>query len=512
MFHATKPGTSFINIEEYRDKVFGCWTGKNIGGTLGAPFEGKKETFDIKFYTQNLEGDPEPNDDLDLQLIFLRAIEDLGIYNVNQRVLGQYWLNYITGPWGEYGVAKMNMINGIIPPLSGAANNDKKKQSNGAWIRSEIWACMFPGEPDEVAPYAWYDACVDHTGDGIYAEIFTATLESAAFVESDLRKLINHGLAHIPEDCRVARSVKIAVDSYDSGEDWLTARNKVVEDSKDLGWFQAPANVAFVIIGLLYGEGDFGKSVCTAVNCGDDTDCTGATCGAILGIMKGRSGLPEEWIEPIGDAIKTIAINPQNAEVPKTLTELTTRVISCKKLIDAVNPAVLRLTDGETVIGDEIMSKLSQKEETEFRVLSRSSYEWEIPLPYGLLSLTFEKGPLMEPGETQKVTITLRDTQLANTVFSLNWKLPEGWKIKSGSRQDIMIPYYLWSHKITVELTAGEFDGCISIPLECSLSSRNYADYARITFQRKNTANSDNTLGSLYYWDNHDRRLAQQVK
>ena len=249
MFHSSKPGTSFLNREVYRDKVLGCWTGKNIGGTLGAPFEWKEGPFDVSFYTQDLKGEPAPNDDLDLQLIWLKAIEENGIYQVNERVLGDCWLAHITGPWNEYSVGKFNMMNGLLPPLSGFCNNDVWRNSNGAWIRSEIWACMFPGEPDEVAPFAWCDACVDHADDGIYAEIFTASLESAAFIESDLRKLINCALARIPADCRVARSVKIVLDSFDAGEDWQTARRKVIDDSADLGAFQAPANVSYAIIG-----------------------------------------------------------------------------------------------------------------------------------------------------------------------------------------------------------------------------------------------------------------------
>ena len=177
MFHTNKPGKSFINREEYRDKVLGCWTGKNIGGTLGAPMEGKREIFDVTFYTQDLKGNPAPNDDLDLQLIWLKAIEEHGIYNISERLLGEYWMAHITGPWNEYGVAKFNLANGLFPPLSGSCNNDVWKNSNGAWIRSEIWACLFPGEPDEAAPFAWCDSCVDHADDGIYAEIFTAVLE-----------------------------------------------------------------------------------------------------------------------------------------------------------------------------------------------------------------------------------------------------------------------------------------------------------------------------------------------
>ena len=145
MFGEKVPSSEFINRSEYRDKVLGCWTGKNIGGTLGAPMEGRREIFDVKFYVQDLKGKPAPNDDLDLQLIWLLAVEENGIYQVNERVLGEYWLSHITGPWNEYGVGKVNMANGLVPPLSGAFNNEQWKNSNGAWIRSEIWACLFPG-------------------------------------------------------------------------------------------------------------------------------------------------------------------------------------------------------------------------------------------------------------------------------------------------------------------------------------------------------------------------------
>ena len=52
------PGKSFLNYAEYRDKVLGCWTGKNIGGTLGTPMECQQQVWDIDFYTQDLKGNP----------------------------------------------------------------------------------------------------------------------------------------------------------------------------------------------------------------------------------------------------------------------------------------------------------------------------------------------------------------------------------------------------------------------------------------------------------------------
>ena len=132
MFTPCEPSTQKINLNEYRDKVLGCWTGKNIGGTLGEPFEGNKTTNTVTFYTKELNGKPAPNDDLDLQLVWLLAAEENGLYNLNERILGEYWLTHISGPWNEYGVCKANIRNGLMPPLSGSCNNNKWKYSNGA--------------------------------------------------------------------------------------------------------------------------------------------------------------------------------------------------------------------------------------------------------------------------------------------------------------------------------------------------------------------------------------------
>ena len=512
MFHTSQPGKSFINEAEYRDKVLGCWTGKNIGGTLGAPLEGKRDIFDVEFYLQDLQGNPAPNDDLDLQLIWLKAVEDHGIYRINERLLGEYWLAYITGPWNEYGVCKYNMACGLVPPLSGSCGNDQWKNSNGAWIRSEIWACLFPGEPDEALPFAWADACVDHADDGIYAELFTTALESAAFVESDLRKLIDCALCRIPVDCRIAQSVKIAIDEYDAGHDWQTARNRIVEDNTDLGWFQAPANVAFVIIGLLYGEGDFGKSICIATNCGDDTDCTAATCGSILGIILGRSGIPSKWIEPIGDAIKTVAIDRFQSTPPETLTTLTERVILCKKDADHVNLTLLRLTSGETVFDAALLNQLANGEETRKRVLTRSSTAFETELPIGVLEVAFDRAPELTPGEEIGITLSLRGTMTNCRVVTFDWQLPDGWHIAEGLSQSVMGMMGA-TFSTSIRLTAGDYSGMMEfVPLTVRLSDRMTPYYTTVPFRRVGATGVKTGTADQTYWDARNRRQAMMAE
>ncbi len=241
----------YFNKDILRDKIYACWMGKNIGGTFGGPYEHNTNILDIRDFTTK-PGDPLPNDDLDLQLIWLKAIGDWGPKAVNEKILGEYWLSYIGPDWNEYGVAKGNLREGFVAPLSGEVNNDRWKHSNGAWIRTEIWACLFPGDMETVIRYAYYDACVDHGfGEGTYATIFVAAMQTGAFITNDIRKLLELGLSKIPVESRTAQCVRTVIEGYDTGRDWKDVRNQLVKDTEDLGWFQAPANIGFTVLGLL---------------------------------------------------------------------------------------------------------------------------------------------------------------------------------------------------------------------------------------------------------------------
>jgi len=74
-------------------------------------------------------------------------------------------------------------------------------------------------------------------------------------------------------------------------------------------------NACLTIMGLLYGEGDFEKTISYTVMGGLDTDCTGATAGSIAGAILGASKLPKKWIEPLGDTITTYLIGKERFSV-----------------------------------------------------------------------------------------------------------------------------------------------------------------------------------------------------
>ena len=429
-----------LNRQTYRDKVYGCWTGKAAGGTLGGPYELTTEMNSVTFYPPEINGANLPNDDLDLQLVWLAAAERYGALNVNERILAEYWSEMITGPWNEYGVCRNNIRMGLLPPLSGSCGNEVWKWSNGAWIRSEIWACLFPGSPTRAARAAYADACCDHCGEGIYAEIFTAALQSAAFVESDIMKLIEIGLSLIPSDSRIAALVRSAIKFHAEGYSLADARNAVVKETADLGWFQAPGNLAFSILGLLYGEGDFGKTLAFAVNCGDDADCTAGFAGAVIGIILGKSGIPKKWTDPVGDAIITCSIENTGRicvrRVPKTLAELTDRVIACAEAAAVSDPKLSQFTDGETSLDkDRLISDFQMREFKNFLAEIRP-YELAFDQPWGLISFEFENGPYIESGKPLRIKVRMKPDYSELMLVSVRLRLPEGWL---ADRNEIML-------------------------------------------------------------------------
>jgi len=438
-----------ITKNEYRSKMLGCWMGKNIGGTLGAPFEWHRRTHNVDFYTQELGGNPLPNDDLDIQLIWLIMMEEQGIH-VDSALMTDYWQQFVSPYWVEYGTAKVNMQAGLLPPFSGIRHNDFK-HSCGAFIRSEIWACIAPGNPRVAARYAYEDASLDHgDGEGMYAELFCAAMQSAAFIEKDPAKLIEIGLSYIPKDCAIAKAVLCAQDMYKRGKTWLEARNEVLThyrgsvflncidshiapediergfDTGKLGW-DAPSNIGILVIGLLYGEGDFEKSLCVTVNCGEDTDCTGATIGALFGIMHGIEAIPGKWIDPIGRGIKTACLNLGDLgylgdQVPQTIDELTDRT----EVIMRVMSAHHNLPIEELCLNPDKAPEMYAEAAFLKNVCTPANRH---VFPMFDIAIEYPTGVSVAPGDTGKVKLVITNKYRIQASATVRWYSPAGWKI-----------------------------------------------------------------------------------
>ncbi len=340
-----------LSREQYRRKVLGCWRGKCAGGTLGQPFEGRPGPLNLSFYHELPRG-AAPNDDLDLQVVFAEVLRRVGTA-FSRLDLAQAWLRQVEFPFDEYGIALCNLKRGLRPPISGAYDN-WFTDCMGAPIRSEIWACLAPGDPALAAQLAYEDAVVDHSGEGLFGEIFLAALQSAAFVLSDRDALLDLALEAVPAECRVARAVRLVRESFARGLSWEENRRALLEAFGHPNFTDAPQNLAIIVLGWLYGGDDFGAALCAAVNAGKDTDCTGATLGALLGIIMDER-LPRRWLEPLGDelvvspGLKYLHYDPTIQQFTDTVCRLGEEFLAAKstsvRLTDAPPPTTVQRLD-----------------------------------------------------------------------------------------------------------------------------------------------------------------------
>lgn len=278
-----------LDYDVYADKVRGCFLGKTVIGTLGAPYEGTKMPMDLVFQEKMIDT-MLPNDDLDLQVLWLDTVEKYGPDFTPVQLQQAFAENCDYSP-GEYAVMRKNYRKGIYPPYSGMFCNDFYREGMGCPIRSEIWACLAPGEPETAAALASRDGILDHSGESVYAERFFAAMEAEAFFESDFSALIAAGLSVIPETCRFRTLVQDVVA-------FCKARGEIRAVLADIlfryghpdctNLFQ---NMGITLAALLLGETDMIRTGMAALNCGFDTDCTCASAGALLGILHGERKL-----------------------------------------------------------------------------------------------------------------------------------------------------------------------------------------------------------------------------
>ncbi len=317
-----------MSSESYRDRVYGCWAGKCLAGAIGMPFEGVPYQPDLRpesIYVQ----DEVPNDDLELQLVWLIALERYGV-NLTTEHLAEFWLKDIRHGFDEYSIALRNMRRGIMPPASGYEDNFFA-DGMGAAIRSEIWALVFPGQPNAAAHFAAMDAVVDHWGDGVWSEVFLAVAECCLFENNDVAAALLFALDSIPETTRLSPALRKVFELYEQGCGAEEAKSIIMQQFAHHNFTDCVMNLAILTYALLWGGGDFVKTVLYAINCGRDTDCTAATCGAFLGVAYGVDVIPEELMKKLSLDIALGEVIGQLEGIPKTLPELVERTVALRE-------------------------------------------------------------------------------------------------------------------------------------------------------------------------------------
>ncbi len=221
--------------------------------------------------------------------------------------------------------------------------------------------------------------------------------------------------------------------AYKQGMSWKEARNFVLHHSYSPIAQYSPVNLGFQTIGLLYGK-DFADALCKAVNCGYDTDCTGATLGALLGIISGKEGLPDKWIKPLSDKITTNSSwgGIRNVREPKNLDDLTKRVCRMgRKVISFYKEEIFlerKTVSKEIDLGfgpDENIKKLWYTSPTKV----------DFNLHTLIISVDYLNTPVIQLGVLSSFKIIIKNTRLVNLKVDVSIETPLGWNVEPKTRK-----------------------------------------------------------------------------
>jgi ADP-ribosylglycohydrolase len=360
------PVKTFSKSDLY-NKVKGAWIGRICGCLLGKPLECimhdeldyvLKKTgnyplnryikqseitedilkavnykFPCKTFPDTIKNAPS-DDDTNYTVMASNIIENYGS-NFTSENVAYTWLR--SQPKDAYctaeRVAYLNIIKGYSVNDSAIYKNPFREWI-GAQIRADYFGYINPFDVETASEMAWRDARISHVKNGIYGEMFVAAMLAASYSYDNIKDIISAGLSMIPATSRLYERLTRVIEFYDKGntyEDFLKDLYVRYNDKDCYDWCHTISNAEIVTAALLYGGGDFGKSICMAVQAGFDTDCNGATVGSVMGLKNGFDCIDRIWYEPLNGKLDTDINDMRKVQIEDMVTRTIKHIESYSK-------------------------------------------------------------------------------------------------------------------------------------------------------------------------------------
>jgi len=297
-----------LPVEVYRDKMKAGWIGQIAGVAWGAPTEFK---YSDKIIPEEAMPKWRPGminhafgqDDLYVEMTFLRSMEEYGL-DVSIRQAGIDFANSGYALWCANQAGRTNLRNGIAPPDSSHPKFNSRANDIDYQIEADFAGLIAPGMPNTVIKMGEKFGRLMNYSDGVYGGQFVGGMYAEAFFENDPVKLIKAGLVCIPERSQYAEMVHDMLIWYrenpnDWQATWQRAQSKYREEPEyqkaSNGGIDVKINGAYIIMGLLYGQGDLDQTILISCRCGQDSDCNPSNSAGILFTTVGFSNLPARF-------------------------------------------------------------------------------------------------------------------------------------------------------------------------------------------------------------------------
>lgn len=386
-----------ISHYDLMDKLSGFWIGQLLGNYMGFPFENLyvDEPVPIlvdRVYTANYDGDPAlkinskdrrghipilasalrgafSDDDTDIEFVTLHAVEKYGL-DITYPEITEMWKTHINDYiWVANREARNLMDRGLIAPDTGRKENNKHWFQIDPQLVNEIWSAFYPGMTKQAAERALWGARITNDDWGTHPTIAYGAMISAAFFEEDVQRLVQIGIDAVPDEGPFAEGIRDVVRWHARDGDWRATRKKIHDKyyAYKRGSYEAPVSVVSSlvngltgILAVLYGEGDYMKTVGIATSAGYDCDNQAATAGGLMGVLNGFSGigpvaegltrnLPawKPWDRPFNDQYVNISRDEIALRTP--ISEIVQRIAAVAETAIRENGGRMEVRDGALV-------------------------------------------------------------------------------------------------------------------------------------------------------------------
>jgi hypothetical protein len=351
------PSTSPLSAHRVNDAIAGGWLGEVVAGARGYrtefDFNGRIvprraiPPYRPKFTNRYTFGGGvrAASDETYVEIPLIEALRRYGL-QADWAQLAQPFAASRFLLFGANDAARKNLGAGLLPPDSGAPAHNPYSHEIDFQIESDFIGMAAPAQPGAAVEMAWRLGHIMNYGDGVYGGVMVSAMHAAAFRAKGIDEIVAAGQAAVPEGTAYRRMIDDVISWHRLYPgNWRTAWN-LLEQNWDHPDPTAPhpgelpgINVAaslnggYMLLGLLYGRGNFERTIKIAIQAGQDTDCNASNAASVLGTWLGRSRIPKRF--------RGVAMNRRIAGTDYTLA----RAISVNRQL----AAALTTSQGGTV-------------------------------------------------------------------------------------------------------------------------------------------------------------------
>lgn len=440
-----------ISKAELKDKIAGAWLGQMVGNIYGLPHENKyidEPAPESRFpfgYTKNLAKLKQYNgafsdDDTDMEYIYLACMEKYGV-EPTYADMREMWMQHVRDRvWLANRAAVGLMHYGFTPPFTGDARFNPHWYQIDPQLINEIWGYTAPGMVHYAAEKSRWAARITSDSWALSPTVLYGAMYAKAFFCKDVKKLIREGLKELPADDRFTKGVVRAIALHDQyPQDWVKVRQMMAkefytdENPMTKTIWNADLNGIMGVLAMLYGNGDFQRTLDLACALGFDCDNQAATISGLMAVMHGASWLPRDltmplpgWTKPFNDRY----INITRYDMPDaSIEDMIDRTYQqALKLIVKnggrikgdyvyINPKATFTPPMEFCIGPTPVLEVGHESDYSFACVTNEMYTWRLVDGHLPAGITFDGGRLVgTPTETGSFPITLELSSKAKSI------------------------------------------------------------------------------------------------